>query len=132
MVDKPKRKHVRTGRPRGRPKGDKANKGRPKGSPNKVASETRRRIIAEAEANGTELPLDYILRKMRDLEQPDSVRDDMAKAALPYLHSKAPQVTQLQGDANKPLVQEIKYTVEKAPDWDSAIEDADDTKPPVA
>jgi hypothetical protein len=63
-----------------------AQRGRPKGSPNKKTAE----VIAKA-AEGGEMPLDYMLRVMRD-PQTDVVRkDDMAKSAAPYCHSKLAQ-----------------------------------------
>jgi hypothetical protein len=40
---------------------------------------------------GHELPLDYMLRTLRDESVEPSRRDDMAKAAAPYFHSKMPQ-----------------------------------------
>lgn len=55
--------------------------GRPKGSVNK-------RTQAFLRTNGGELPLDYMLRVMRDPDQPAQRRDDMAKAAAPFLHAK--------------------------------------------
>lgn len=55
--------------------------GRPKGSVNK-------RTQAFLRNNGGDLPLDYMLRVMRDPEQPAARRDDMAKAAAPFLHAK--------------------------------------------
>jgi hypothetical protein len=131
MVEKTKRKHVKTGRPRGRPKG--TGRGRPRGSSNKVASETRKRIVSEAEANGTELPLDYMLRVMRDPEAEDHRRDSMATSCAKYLHSPAPAITQLQGDPLKPLVSEIKHSFEVPPNWDEeTANEEDDTKPPLA
>ena len=38
---------------------------------------------------GTELPLDYMLRVMRDTTASATRRDEMARAAAPYLHAKA-------------------------------------------
>jgi hypothetical protein len=58
-------------------------RGRPKGSRNK-----RTRTIIEAAANGGELPLDYMLRIMRDPNASNTRRDEMARAAAPYLHPK--------------------------------------------
>lgn len=55
--------------------------GRPRGSVNK-------RTQAFLRTNGGDLPLDYMLRIMRDPEQPSQRRDDMAKAAAPFLHAK--------------------------------------------
>ena len=57
--------------------------GRPKGSRNK-----RTRTLIEAARAGGELPLDYMLAVMRDPKAPARRRDEMAKAAAPYLHSK--------------------------------------------
>jgi hypothetical protein len=51
-------------------------RGRPKGARNK-----RTRAVLEAAEAGGELPLDYMLRVMRDSEVPDARRDEMAKAA---------------------------------------------------
>jgi hypothetical protein len=59
-------------------------RGRPKGSRNK---RTRALINEAAEAAG-ETPLQYMLRIMRDQNAPARRRDEMAKAAAPYLHSK--------------------------------------------
>ena len=58
-------------------------RGRPKGSRNK-----RTRALVEAAQNGGELPLDYMLRVMRDPNATAKRRDEMAKAAAPFLHSK--------------------------------------------
>jgi len=58
-------------------------KGRPKGSRNK-----RTRSLIEAAEAGGELPLDYMLRTMRDPAASAKRRDEMAKAATPYLHAK--------------------------------------------
>src|SRR5262245_27796106 len=57
--------------------------GRPRGSRNK-----RTQALVEAAQNGGELPLDYMLRVMRDPNAPSKRRDEMAKAAAPFLHSK--------------------------------------------
>jgi hypothetical protein len=57
--------------------------GRPKGALNKKTAEK----IAEISATG-ELPLDYMLRVMRDPTQDHSRRDEMAKAASPYVHAR--------------------------------------------
>ncbi len=56
-------------------------RGRPKGSVNK-------RTAAYLRTNGGELPLDYMLRVMRDPECTVQRRDEMAKAAAPFLHAK--------------------------------------------
>ena len=58
--------------------------GRKKGTPNKVPSAKRQAIME----SGGDLPLDYMLRVMRDARADTERRDDMAKAAAPYLHPK--------------------------------------------
>jgi hypothetical protein len=57
--------------------------GRKKGTPNKAT--TAAAIKAEIAASG-ELPLDYMLRIMRDPNADDARRDAMAKAAAPFVH----------------------------------------------
>lgn len=63
--------------------GPRAGAGRKPGAINKATAEAR----AKAEAGGI-LPLDYMLARMRDPEVDDAARDDMAKAAAPYIHAK--------------------------------------------
>lgn len=57
--------------------------GRPKGVPNKASAKRE----AEVAASGL-TPLQYMLGVMRDEEAEDDRRDDMAKAAAPYVHPK--------------------------------------------
>lgn len=45
-------------------------------------------VIYESIRKQDELPLDYMLRVMRDKKQPDQRRDAMAVAAAPYVHPK--------------------------------------------
>ena len=54
---------------------------RTKGSVNK-------KTLAYLRTNGGDLPLDYMLRVMRDQTQPYERRDKMATSAAPYLHAK--------------------------------------------
>jgi hypothetical protein len=57
--------------------------GRKKGVPNKVT------LAREAEIKKSGLtPLEYMLRVMRNPRAPAERRDDMAKAAAPYVHPK--------------------------------------------
>ncbi len=63
--------------------GKRPNAGRKAGSPNKASIERQ----AEVAASGT-TPLDYMLEVMRDLTQPFDRRDEMAKAAAPYVHPR--------------------------------------------
>src|SRR5262245_44161438 len=58
-------------------------RGRPKGSRNK-----RTRATLEAAKAGGELPLEYMLRIMRDPKASNTRRDEMARTGAPYLHPK--------------------------------------------
>jgi hypothetical protein len=57
--------------------------GRKKGSLNRATAEAR----TEAAKSG-ETPLEYMLRVMRDPTTEQGRRDEMAKAAAPYLHAR--------------------------------------------
>jgi hypothetical protein len=57
--------------------------GRKRGTPNKK----RQELLAYAAAGG-ELPLEHMLRIMRDSGQEMAVRFEAAKAAAPYLHPR--------------------------------------------
>jgi hypothetical protein len=57
--------------------------GRKKGVPNKATIARQERVAA-----GGETPLDYMLRVMRNPKASDARRDEMAKAAAPYVHPK--------------------------------------------
>jgi hypothetical protein len=70
--------------------------GRPKGSRNKCT-----RALLEATKVGGELPLDYMLRIMRDPSATAKRRDEMAKAAAPFVHSKLASIENL-GPQDKP------------------------------
>ena len=59
--------------------------GKKKGQKNKKTQQFLDQI-----ASAGETPLDYMLRVMRDPGADESRRDDMAKAAAPYVHSKMP------------------------------------------
>jgi hypothetical protein len=78
--------------------------GRPKGSRNK-----RTKALLEAAQSGGELPLDYMLRVMRDPSAAEKRRDEMAKAAAPYVHAKLSSIehSPLQGE---PKVTGIEVT----------------------
>jgi Family of unknown function (DUF5681) len=72
--------------------------GRPRGSRNK-----RTRALVEAAQAGGEMPLDYMLRVMRDRNVTAKRRDEMAKAAAPFLHPKLASIEQ-HGSADMPPV----------------------------
>jgi hypothetical protein len=63
--------------------------GRKKGSVNKVTSEMKVAIAASGET-----PLEYMLRVMRDTKADTRRRDDMAKAAAPYIHPRLASIEQ--------------------------------------
>lgn len=75
--------------------------GRKKGSAN-----AKTREIADKAAREGLTPLEYMLRVLRDEQQPAERRDWAAEKAAPYIHPKL-QTTTLQGDDKKPLVVEI-------------------------
>jgi hypothetical protein len=63
-------------------------RGRPKGSKDKRPRRAIARIYMDRyEAKLGELPLDYMLRVMRDPRQPQERRDMMAIKAAPYRHA---------------------------------------------
>jgi len=66
---------------RGRKKGTHKTGGRKKGSLN------RKTILNKAAKQGI-TPLDYMLKVMRNQKAKTQRRDDMAKAAAPYLHAR--------------------------------------------
>ena len=72
--------------------------GRPKGAASRANDEVRQ----EAAATG-ELPLAYMLRIMRDPSQPVGRRDDMAKAAASFCHSRLSSVEH-SGEIARPTV----------------------------
>lgn len=57
--------------------------GRKKGTPNKATARREKEI-----AKGGDTPLDYMLKVMRNPKAHPQRRDDMAKAAAPYVHPK--------------------------------------------
>ena len=72
-------------------------RGRPRGSRNK-----RTRALLESVTASGETPLDYMLRVMRDPNAPAKRRDEMAKAAAPFLHSKLASIENL-GPPKEPV-----------------------------
>jgi hypothetical protein len=63
--------------------GSRPGAGRPLGSVNKLAKDALERAAAEGI-----LPLDYLLRVMRDEGAEEAKRIDAAKAAAPYCHPR--------------------------------------------
>jgi hypothetical protein len=71
--------------------------GRKKGSRNKRPRE----LIERIEASGL-VPLEYMLSVMRDETAPPERRDEMAKAAAPFVHPRLAAM-KVQGDRDAPL-----------------------------
>jgi len=90
--------------------GKRPGSGRPKGA---ISKSTR--AIQEAAESGGETPLDYMLRVMRDESAESQRRDDMAKAAAPYVHAKLAAIEH-KGDGGGPLRIEIVRFSDKAPE----------------
>jgi hypothetical protein len=70
--------------------GKRPGSGRPKGSVSYKTQMTEEERAKHAEAGM--LPLEYMLRVMRDGRVPKARRDDMCKAAAPYLHARLSSV----------------------------------------
>ena len=83
----------------------KRGRGRPPGSPNKAPRERAERIAAEGIT-----PLDYMIQVMRDDTAPTERRDEMAKAAAPYVHSRLTSVE----SKNETTVRYVARVPEKA------------------
>ena len=82
--------------------------GRKKGTPNKAT--TAAAVRAEVAASG-EIPLDYMLRVMRDETAEPTRRDAMAKAAAPYVHPSLASVRH-GGDEQNPLrITEVRRVI---------------------
>src|SRR5580704_1059110 len=63
--------------------------GRKKGSKNKKKglADLKTEVVVQS-AQTSETPLEYMLRVMRDPTHPNQRRDEMARAAAPYVHAK--------------------------------------------
>ena len=96
--------------------------GRKKDSINKLKppQDVIRKVEAEAVANSIatgETPLSYILRVMRDPTVEDPRRDEMARAAAPYVHAKiSPENTKATNNLGITLAQLVlgSYELEAA------------------
>lgn len=64
---------------------------RPGAGRKKGTTDAVKREVLEKAAKGGIMPLDYMLKVLRDENALVERRDDMAKAAAPYLHKKQPQ-----------------------------------------
>ena len=85
--------------------------GRRKGTPNRRTAEMR----AEMAVSG-EMPLDYMIRVMRDPTTEPHRRDAMAKAAAPYLHPQLAAIHHRHANADgTPIAPVIHLTIAPAP-----------------
>jgi hypothetical protein len=82
--------------------------GRKKGTPNKAT--TAAAIRAEVAASG-EIPLDYMLRVMRDETAESTRRDAMAKAAAPYVHPSLASVRHAGEDGGPVKIERIERVI---------------------
>jgi hypothetical protein len=85
--------------------------GRQKGTPNKKTAE----MLAEIAAAG-EMPLDYMLRVMRDPTADNDRRDNMARAAAPYCHPRLAQIDH-SGEIKQAYVARIPAPVTTVDEW---------------
>jgi hypothetical protein len=74
--------------------------GRPQGAPNKTTAARRAAITASGED-----PLDYMIRIMRDESASAERRDEMAKAAAPYVHPRLAAIEHELDWLKKPMSQ---------------------------
>lgn len=72
--------------------GKRSGAGRKKGTVNKRSQEVAAAVVATGE-----LPLAYMLNVMRDVSADMSRRDEMARAAAPYIH---PRLASIDGNLN--------------------------------
>src|SRR5450631_68417 len=96
--------------------------GRKRGTINKKTA-AQHLLRATLQANGI-TPLEYMLRVMRNSHAEPERRDEMARAAAPYLHSKpASQPVLPFGDAES-AARKIRDTL-------AAMKEVTETKPPL-
>ena len=76
----------KSGKQRGRPFRPGAS-GNPRDRPRGSLNKRTQKVLEAAEAGG-EMPLDFLLRLMRDPHSPMARRLEAAKAAAPFLHPK--------------------------------------------
>lgn len=80
--------------------------GRRKGSRNKIKliAPAVEAVLGAVKSGIT--PLEYMLKVMRDSKQPAPRRDDMARAAAPYVHAKAGD-SMFGGEGGGPSLEEL-------------------------
>jgi len=80
--------------------------GRPKGSKNAKTAELARRLTEDGIT-----PLEYMLDVLRNPDSEQGRRDDMSKAAAPYMH---PKLSSTEVKIPEKIVAEIRGTLRKA------------------
>lgn len=71
-----------------RPKKTGTGRRRPNKIEDRASEKIRRSLIRQAQEQDDELPLQYMLRRMRDPNEADEIRDRFAIEAAPYIHPK--------------------------------------------
>src|SRR6516165_3496593 len=96
------------------------NAGRKKGTPNKktlerMAREDAAKLLFE-KACANDLPLDYLIRLMRDSTQDTHTRLAAARSAAPYCHAQLAAVQhRLVGPDGNAIVPKVNLTIMQAP-----------------
>jgi hypothetical protein len=86
--------------------------GRKKGTPNKRTSVLAAKTEAAVAGPEGEMPLDYMIRVMRDPTTEPHRRDAMAKAAAPYLHPQLAAIHHRHTNADgSPIAPVIHLTI---------------------
>lgn len=85
--------------------------GRQKGTPNKLTQEQKAAMAASGLA-----PLDYMLAVMRDDQQPAERRDEMAKAAAPYVHPRLTSA-EVRSETTVRYVARVPEKAQSAAEW---------------
>jgi hypothetical protein len=74
--------------------GPRPNSGRPRGAKDKAKRHTvSRDQVEQLKAEGQELPLTRLLRRMNDVSEPERYRDSLAVSAAPYCHARLGHLT---------------------------------------
>ena len=91
--------------------------GKRNGSGRKAGALTKKtRLIAEqATAEGV-TPLEYMLSVMRDDRADTERRDDMAKAAAPYIHPRLAAVEHAGKDGGPLVINVVRFARDNAPE----------------
>lgn len=80
-------------------------------------------------------PLEYLIREMRDVNNPKDVRQQCAVAALPYIHAKVPTEVKVDnpggGDINFYNVQQTQLENLTDEEFNSLAALADKLRPPI-